>query len=158
VTSWVAPGTTKPVQSWGAFRAEVQAVDARRREAALRGERRLPAYGSTATLDAAVADTFGDVREVVAEAERLVLAEARASAYYREHPDLLHPGHPWAEHVRAGRADWLGWRPDEVPSDRLREVIEEFRVLSEAVELRDEAVSRMEALADEADRLRGRPW
>lgn len=65
--------------------------------------------GGTSTLERLITDTSVDISEVVSEVERLCRREEGASKYYRDHPELLYPSHPWMRFVASGEAAYLGW-------------------------------------------------
>jgi len=66
-------------------------------------------YANDGTLDRLIDDPMGDIHDVVREVERLCDREAGASEYYRKHPELLYPSHPWMGFVASGQAAYLGW-------------------------------------------------
>lgn len=70
-------------------------------------------YASDGDLDRMIDDITVDIRDVVAEVERLCRREAGASEYYRANPHLQYPGHPWLEFVKTGQAAYLGWEATE---------------------------------------------
>lgn len=72
-------------------------------------------YAGSWHLDKLVADPSVDIEEVVLEVERLCRCEAGASESYREQPNLLYPGHPWAAFVATGNAAYLGWEAEREP-------------------------------------------
>lgn len=66
------------------------------------------AYGIE-DLTRMIDDVYSPIEDVIKEVERLCRREAQASTYYRAHPKLLFPGHPWLAFVAAGGAEYLGW-------------------------------------------------
>jgi hypothetical protein len=66
-------------------------------------------YAGGSRLRELVTDPSADINEVVREAERLCNREFHAAEYYRKHPELLYPAHPWMKFVATGEAAYLGW-------------------------------------------------
>jgi hypothetical protein len=61
-------------------------------------------YYSSGDLDKMIDDLTVPIWDVIKEVERVVRGEFHAAAYYRDHPELLFPGHPWLRFIGSGEA------------------------------------------------------